>query len=245
MCSRTRTYWPGSKGEVGIGDGHARGDRAGRLVDHIVEEGQFALADGVGLSGQGNLRLDLARRARLRDLGQIGFARVERDVDRIELHERVERSARRADQRAYRRLIAPQPAGERGADFGIAEIELRGLDRGLIHRQRRLGLMHGARPLIEGVLGDEAALGQFLAAIEIGLRIVERRGVALRLRFGLVERRLQVARIDLVEEVAALDVGAVGGELGLDVAGHPRLQGDAADQFDAGRDNRDRSAASS
>ena len=92
--------------------------------------------------------------------------------------------------------------------------------------------MHRTRTLIVGVLGDEAVFDQFLAAAEIGLCIFERRLVALRLRIRLLERGLKVARIDLVEEIAALDVGAVGGGLSVDVARHARLQGDAADRFD-------------
>ena len=58
------------------------------------------------------------------DLGKFGLARVERDIDRVKLDERVERRAGDADQRADRRLVAPEPAVERRANFGVAEIEL-------------------------------------------------------------------------------------------------------------------------
>ena len=43
---------------------------------------------------------------------------------------------------------------------------------------------------------------QFLAATEAGLRIFKRRLVALRLRVRLIERRLKVALIDLIQEIA-------------------------------------------
>ena len=56
------------------------------------------------------------------------------------------------------------------------------------------------------------------AAVEIGARIVERGVVALLLGLRLIERRLVVARIDRVEQVAFLDVGAVGDMLLLDIA---------------------------
>ena len=56
--------------------------------------------------------------------------------------------------------------------------------------------------------------------------------VALGLSGGQIERGVKVARIDLVKEVAGLNIGAVGGELGLNVARRPRLQCDAADRFD-------------
>ena len=107
--------------------------------------------------------------------GELGLARVERDIDGIELDQRVQRAGRGADERALGGEIAPQPAGERRADFGVAEIERRGIDRGLIERQRGFGDAHRAGALIERVLGDVAALQQFLAAREIRLRIFERR----------------------------------------------------------------------
>ena len=66
-----RTYWPGSSAEIGIGDGRARDDRAGRAIDHIVEEGELAAVARLRLAGQENLGLDLAGRARLLDLGEI------------------------------------------------------------------------------------------------------------------------------------------------------------------------------
>ena len=46
-------------------------------------------------AGQQDLGLDLAGRARLLDLGEIRLARIEGDVDRVELHQRVQRPRRR------------------------------------------------------------------------------------------------------------------------------------------------------
>ena len=85
----------GQQREVGIGDGGARRDRAGRAVDRVVEEGELALVARLGLARQQHLGLDLPGRARLLDLGEIGLARVEGHVDRVELHQRVERACRR------------------------------------------------------------------------------------------------------------------------------------------------------
>ena len=67
-----------------------------------------------------------------------------------------------ADQGADRRLVAAEPAGERRADLGVAEIEFGGADCGLIHCERRLGLAQRAGALVEGVLGEVAALGQLV-----------------------------------------------------------------------------------
>ena len=57
--------------EIGVADRRARGDRAGRAIDHIVDERQFALVRRLRFAGQKNVRFDLARRPRL--------ARVRRD----------------------------------------------------------------------------------------------------------------------------------------------------------------------
>ena len=54
------------QGEVGIGDRDARGDRARRLVDGIVEEGQFALTDRIGFARERDLGVDFAGGARRR-----------------------------------------------------------------------------------------------------------------------------------------------------------------------------------
>ncbi len=190
-----------------------------------------ALTDRIGACER-NLGVDFASGPRRRDLDEIRFARVEGHVNRVELDERIERPARRTDQRALSGLVTPEPACERRADLGVAKIELRSVDRRVVEHQLRLDLMHRARPLIVGVLGHETAFDQFLAAAEIGLRIFERRLIALRLRVRLIERRLKVARIDLVQKIAALDVGAVCRGLRVNVARHTRLQGDAADRFD-------------
>jgi hypothetical protein len=74
--------------------------------------------------------------------------------------------------------------------------------------------------LIVIVLGQEAGFDQFVTAIEVRLRVVQRGDVALRLRLGLVERRAIVALVDLVDQLALLHIGAIGNRLRLDVAGN-------------------------
>ncbi len=60
MCSRTRTYCPGSKAKSGLAIVTPSGDRTRRLVNHVVEKGQFSLAKRTRGAGQRNLRLHLA-----------------------------------------------------------------------------------------------------------------------------------------------------------------------------------------
>jgi len=79
---------------------------------------------------------DFACGPRRRDLDQIRLARVERDINRIKLNQRVERSGRRPDQRTFRRLVAPQSAREWGGDLGVAEVELAVSNRGPVRHQR-------------------------------------------------------------------------------------------------------------
>ena len=67
------------------------------------------------------------------------------------------------------------------------------------------------------------------------MRIVESGRVALRLRLRLIQRGLEVARIDRVKQFALLDVGAIRDVLLSDIAGHFGLEGDVADQLRARR----------
>jgi hypothetical protein len=105
-----------------------------------------------------------------------------------------------ADKGADRSLVPTETSGEWRADFRVAEVELGRPDGGLIHRQRGLGLLRGTGALVEGVLGEVAAFGKRRPAVEIGVRIVESGRVALRLRLRLIQRGLEVARIDRVKQ---------------------------------------------
>lgn len=149
------------------------------------------------------------------------LAWIERDVDRIELHQRVQWRAGDADKGADRRLVPTEAPGERRADFRVAEVELGRPDGGLIHRQRGLGLLRGTGALVEGVLGEVAAFGKRRPAVEIGVRIVESGRVASRLRLRLIQRGLEVAWIDRVKEIAFLDVGAIWDVLLSDISRTP------------------------
>ena len=121
------------------------------------------------------------------------------------------------------------------ADLRIAEIELGRSDSRLVHRQSRFGLPCRAGALIKSVLGEEAALGERGPAIEVRARVLKRRDISLRLRLCLIQRRLKIAWIDCVEQIAFLDVGTVRYVLLLNEAGYFGLERNVADRFRAGR----------
>ena len=99
--------------EILVLDRRARRDRAGRGIDRIVDEGQLALVLRLRWRRAKDFRLDRPDAPRLLNLRKLRLARVERDVDRIELNDGVERRARAVDQRADRRPIASDAARER------------------------------------------------------------------------------------------------------------------------------------
>src|SRR4029077_5491270 len=157
----------GKQAAVGITDSRPRNDSAGRAIDRIVDEGQLSAVARLRLTRQKNVGHDFPGGARLPDHGKIGLARIECDVDRIELHQSVQRRADCADQRADRSLVAAEPSRKWCANLGIAEIELGRSDSRLVHRQSRFSLPCRAGALIKSVLGEEAALGERGPAIEV------------------------------------------------------------------------------
>jgi hypothetical protein len=62
--------------------------------------------------------------ARSLHLDEVRLARIECDVDRIELYQRVQRRAGDADKSADRSLVSTEAPAERRPDFRVTEIEL-------------------------------------------------------------------------------------------------------------------------
>ena len=121
-------------------------------------------------------------------------------------------------------LAEAQPAGKGRADPGALEIDPRRLDRRSVGGERRLVLVLGAGRRLQGVDRGVAGLAQHEIALAVGLGVFQRRRIALGLRLSLVERRLVAAGVDLVEQFARLDVGAVGHRALDEIAGDLRLQ---------------------
>ena len=116
---------------------------------------------------------------------------------------------RRPDEIADLRGGDRRDAVDERRDAGEAEIQLRGLDRGLRRRDRRLRRVVRAHVVVELTLRDRALLGQRLVARQIALGLGE-----LRLRLGqprprLGERGLERPPIDLEQHLALADEGAL------------------------------------
>jgi hypothetical protein len=113
----------------------------------------------------------------------------------------------------------PVRPSDRRADRAVIDVDLRRTDGG-IHLEHG-GFRHVESGLLLILLGlrHRPRVGQALDARELRLREVAR-GLRLReVRLGRVELRLVDARVDRVEEVALLDVGAV---LEVDLGDAPR-----------------------
>src|SRR5262245_2010830 len=195
----------------GIGHGGAHDQRVGPLIDLRVGEVPGA-AMGVLLAvGQAQPDLDLAEFAallapRLADRLEVANAHRKQHIDRILAHDGGQHAARRVDEVAYGEGGAADAAVDRRADVGVVEI-----DPGL--GERRLGLHDLARRGVDGglVLVDRA-LRAVLTLVELDLPVV------LQLRIGelglghgevglgLVDQCLKLHLLDLVEQVARLDL---------------------------------------
>ena len=80
--------------------------------------------------------------------------------------------------------------------MAIIEIELGGLDVGLVELHSALVLLDDEGLVLGLLVGDRILGQQFLVADEIRLRLLEKRLIVFELGLGLVERRLVRARID-------------------------------------------------
>ncbi len=105
---------------------------------------------------------------------------------------------------------------------GEGKIELGRPDLGLRHLHGRLGVAHDRHAVVEGLVGDDLALHQRLAAhdVEIGVLHLGRGGEQLGSR--LLQRALEGTRVDHEQQIALLDqLPILEPHLG-EVAGDPR-----------------------
>jgi hypothetical protein len=104
---------------------------------------------------------------------------------------------------------AHSPITRRGDD-GVLEIGLRGLDHRVVGRDRGLELVDLALLLVDDLLRGDVRLHQGLGAREIFTRRDEHCLVLRLFGLGVVERRLEQARIDQGQHVAFLDMLTLG-----------------------------------
>ena len=118
-------------------------------------------------------------------------------------------------------------------DVGVAEILLRDGQGGLALENAGLGAVERGAVLIERCLRHGLVSGQFRAAIERQLRVellcLGRGEIGL----GLVDARLVLRFLDLIEQVAGFDILAFREEHLLEEALDPRAQLHRIDGFDA------------
>ncbi len=220
---------------LGIGKLRPATDRAGRAVDHVVDEvhlpfvGEFLLVD----------QLERDRGAGIRVGHQLGGALVaqerrlvegEFEADRIDRYDGGEQRRHAGDaagdEIARRDAPVADPAGDRRAQFGELQVELGLLDRRLLRRDLGLRGAVRLRALIEQLLGDGALAHQRLRALQIGFGEGE---ISLRLRqigARLIQRVLERPAVDGEQQVALLDDLAVLEMDLVEVAGHARADFD-------------------
>ena len=182
-------------------------DGAGALVDLVVDRHQRAAADPVAPLAIEGLHRDGARRALAREHRlEVVLGDREQHRDRLDLGEHHE-AARVVGVHHVARVDEPQPgpAGDRGEDAAVGELEADGVDVALVGLDGRRDLRHGGGLGVELLLRDEAALDQGLVALEIEARVAERGLVLGELALDLHELGLEGPRVDLGQHVAGLD----------------------------------------
>ncbi len=176
---------------------------------------------------------EIAARLLLVDLVKVLLRHREADENRLQLRDRDE-AGRVGRPHHVAGIDQPhaEPAVDRGADIGKAEIEPGILDLRLIGLDRGLQLLHQRLLLVIGLPRLGPGREELAPAGEIGLRADELRLVLLLRRHRLVERGLERAGIDLDQRRAGLDVLAFGkGDLD-DLAVDPALDRDHVERLD-------------
>lgn len=201
-----------------VGHGGAQVDRAGGRVDRGIGEIQrarFAIGAAVG---QGDLHAglvrigqgDVAAALRAAHLFQRIHAHGEVHVHRVELVDGGEQGGfAAADQRALGDLLLAGAAVDRCGHAGVAQVDARGLHIGLCRLHRGGGTALGGQCVVQVRFRDIALRRQFAHALRGGLA-VDVGGLRLRLRcLRGGQCGLQRSRVDLEQQLALLDVGAL------------------------------------
>src|SRR5262249_54174651 len=164
---------------------------------------------------------------------KIALADLERDIDGVLADDGCKPSRGGLDQIALGEYFESDPTVDGRADLGVAEIDLR-----LVERRLRL---HHARPrcvlvrlaLVDRGLRDVLVAHQFLAAVELQLGVdFGRLGLGER-RARLLDGRLVGRLLDAEQQVARLDVLPFAEGALLDEARHPRDDIDLIDRGEA------------
>ena len=201
---------------MGIDPGVREQQLAGAAIDRAIVEHQ-AHPGRIGRDA-----VEFAALERAPELIEFGDRLREIGIDRIELLNRREIGLVLHHQRAFADQRRADHAIDRGADRGVAQIELGARDFRLASLDLGFGLPHAADGFFIFGVGGGALAGQRRNATRLLRRLVECRN-------GLGERRLaglhfdlERPRIDPVERIAGLDLAALVEQALDDDAGNPR-----------------------
>src|SRR6266436_6701496 len=202
-------------------------DRAGGLQDLVVDEAElpFIQLHRVILVVGENLQRRLGLLLLLLNLRQTRIGKRKYQRNWMELrHDDEAVGIRRADDVADVDLTNTYHAIDRGRQARVAELDLRGVNQGLIGLDSRPQLPHLRLLGLDQLWRGPTLVSQLGVAFEIGLGIDELGLVALQVSGVLVDQGLIGTRIDLREQIAGMhglafgEVDAV--DLPLDVGAH-------------------------
>src|SRR6516164_8520770 len=191
-------------------------DRSGRLVDHVVDQGQLAFSQlllavaAVGADDERSLLIVFV------DVVE-GFLRQgEAERDRFQLGDHDECSV---VARVHNVALVNEPGSkatiDRRTDLGVAEVDFCGIDLRLVTLDRRLQLGNLGLLLIVALPRLPSGSQKLFIALEISLGTGQVRLILLFCCLRLPQRGLVRARIDLKKQVSLFDVLALL-EIGLD-----------------------------
>src|SRR6202008_4691730 len=106
------------------------------------EERQRSRISLAALIRDRRLRRDRPCSSIVAEEGEVALARVEGDINRVQLNQGVELRAGGADQRALMHLTSADPTGKGSAQFGVAKIEPRCLNGRVVGLDLRFQLRH-------------------------------------------------------------------------------------------------------
>src|SRR5580700_4593796 len=122
----------GQQAMIRVGNGRARHDGAGVAIHRILEERQRSRISLAAFIRNRRLRWDRLCSSIAAEEGEIALAWVEGDINRVQLNQGVQLRAGGADQRALMYQTPADPTGKGCAQFGVAEIEPRCLNGGVV-----------------------------------------------------------------------------------------------------------------
>ncbi len=187
-----------------IGEARLELDGACCHVDLVVQRHELARGDKGRIVSVVQVDCQRLARAHLaQHIGQLCLRQSEQHGNRLGLRNDDQAvGVRRVDHVALVKLAQPQPPRNRCDDAGKAELQFGAVDRRLVTFARTQELLHQRRLRIHLLTCDRILLEQQLVALQIALRVQQLRLVLLLLPQRLVQLHLEIARVDLREQVA-------------------------------------------